>query len=227
MNGMTGGNADALRVKVWDWPTRVFHWGLLLCLVGLWYTSTEFMLFRWHKWLGYTVLGLLLFRIVWGFVGSETARFRHWLAGPVTVARYAWGRLRGTAPEYLGHNPLGGWAILLMLVLLLVQAVTGLFANDDIFNQGPLADSVSRDVERTMTRLHNWNFDLLLIVIGIHVLAVFTYQFILRIRLIGAMITGYKRGAWSDHPHIANPWFGLVLALMVAALVFGVGSVWG
>ena len=125
------------RILVWDLPVRLFHW-LLVMLVIVSFVTGELggTWMQIHLWSGYTILGLLLFRLAWGFIGGHHARFSSFVRGPNAVRRYArtlWDR---SAPRHLGHNPLGGWSVLAMLLLLLFQVATGLFANDDIFTQG-------------------------------------------------------------------------------------------
>ena len=138
---------------VWDLPVRIFHWVLVLLVLSQVATATiggnamEF-----HALGGYAILALVLFRILWGFAGGTHARFRDFVRGPAAVARYAHRLIKGTAPSHRGHNPLGGWSVVLMLVSLLVQALTGLFANDDVMMEGPLAKHVSGDASAKIGR---------------------------------------------------------------------------
>ncbi len=131
-------------IIVWDLPTRLFHWTLVV-LILLQYLSGEFGLLpmEWHYWLGYATLALVVFRVLWGFCGSRTSRFAAFVRGPATVARYAIDSLHGRAAHVVGHNPLGGWSVLLMLASVLVQSVSGLFASDDLVESGPFAARVS------------------------------------------------------------------------------------
>ncbi|ABM62091.1 cytochrome b/b6 domain-containing protein [Halorhodospira halophila] len=211
--------SERQRVFIWDLPTRLFHWGLVLALGLSWY-SAEQGLSGWdlHKWSGYAVLTLVLFRILWGFVGSETARFRDFLAGPRTVGRYLVGWWRDRTPSR-GHNPLGGWAVIVLLALVLAQAVTGLFATDDILRSGPLTGWVGSDLERTMTRLHTQIFDVLLILVTFHVAAIAVYRWVRGERLLVAMISGYKRNGF------APPWIAPLYRAVVAGTV-AAGVVW-
>lgn len=211
------------RVPIWDLPTRIFHWLLVPLLIGMWYTSQDVMTMKWHMWLGYTLLSLLLFRIIWGVMGTRSSRFSNFLAGPVTVYRYLRNLFRGKSPAYVGHNPLGGWSVMLMLGLLLFQGISGLFANDQIFTRGPFARMVSSSTSDTLTRLHQSNFDLLLIVIGIHVLAVALYWLIKRDNLVGPMITGRKWVAPGEASGVrfASLWWALVVLGVSAAGVWG------
>lgn len=176
---------------VWDWPVRVVHWLLVLLIATSWVTSeVGGNAMSYHMWSGYTILTLLLFRIVWGFVGSHHARFASFLKGPGEVFRYASGRA-GRA-RFPGHNPLGGWSVALMLLSIGVQAVTGLFADDEIFTQGPLASRVSGETSSLLTTVHNYNFYVLLALIALHVVAILYYLLVRRENLIGPMFTGRK-----------------------------------
>ena len=170
---MTPASAPA-RVRVWDVPVRLFHW-LLLALIGFsWWSGeqgNEWM--EYHGWSGYAILTLVLFRIAWGFVGSDTARFAHFVRGPRISYAYFRSVLQRRPEVYLGHNPLGGWMILSLMLVLLVQAMTGLFGNDDDAYEAPLSHWLSHDTSSLITTLHAYNFDLLLGLIGLHVAAVF------------------------------------------------------
>lgn len=129
------------KVRVWDLPTRVFHWGLVLCIVGLVTTGlVGGAAMVWHFRLGYAVLSLLLFRLVWGFVGGHWSRFGVFVAGPAAILRY----LRGQGGyNAVGHNPLGALSVLAMLGLLLLQVASGLISDDEIATAGPLAKFAS------------------------------------------------------------------------------------
>jgi len=179
---------------VWDIPTRLFHWTLVVLLITLWLTAedTFFYNMELHMYCGYAVLGLVIFRLLWGIVGSVYARFSNFLYGMSQVTTYIKGLVRFNPPIYIGHNPVGGWSIVLMLTVLLVQAGTGLFANDDIFTEGPFASWVSHDTSRLLTSLHALNFDILLMLAGVHILAVFFYLFVKKENLVRPMFTGYK-----------------------------------
>jgi cytochrome b len=208
-------------VQVWDLPTRLFHW-LLVAFVIVSFVSGNIggNAMQNHEWSGLTILALLLFRLAWGFVGGRHARFAEFLRGPRTVLRYAIGLLRGDAPRYPGHNPLGGWSILAMLTALCIQAVTGLFANDDIFTEGPLAVWVDKATSDWLTRIHRLNPDVIIALVCIHIFAVFFHWWVKRENLILPMVTGKKTG-WADvQPSHANPVLAAAVALLAAAAVF-------
>ena len=207
-------------VRVWDAPTRLFHW-LLVLLIALQYATGEFHLLdmRWHFWFGYATLALVLFRILWGFFGSQTSRFAAFLRGPRAVLAYAKSQLSTIPQVSVGHNPLGGWSVLALLVCVLAQIITGLFASDEIDTDGPLVAFVSTRTVKLMTRLHDWNQNLLLALIALHVLAVLAYLVLKQQNLIAPMITGSKRAPQSDAMRFASGWRALGLFLLCAAAV--------
>ena len=184
---------DAARpstVLVWDLPVRVTHWMLVLCVAGSWLThQAGVQWFDWHRRLGYVTLVLVLFRVVWGFVGTRHARFASFVRGPRAVAGYLRGRMRNLPA---GHNPLGGLSVLAILALLLLQAGTGLFANDEIANTGPFYGWISQATSNRITSLHRANSDWLLALIALHVVAVAWHVGVRRNPLVRAMITGHK-----------------------------------
>jgi len=176
---------------VWDLPLRIFHWLLVAAIVTSWAThelGVEY--FDWHVRAGYLTLVLVAFRIGWGFVGPRHARFADFIRGPRGILDY----LR-SGRATIGHNPLGGLSILAMLGLLLFQTLTGLFANDEIFNTGPLYGYVSDDQSDRLTSLHKQNFDWLAVLVGLHVAAVGWYQWVRKTDLIRPMFTGRKPAA--------------------------------
>ena len=183
--------------------------------------------FEWHVRAGYLTLVLLAFRIGWGFVGPRHARFVNFLRGPRAVLAYLRATRGGEAAPSVGHNPLGGLSIVLMLGLLLFQALTGLFANDEIFNTGPLYGYVSDDQSDGLTSLHKQNFDWLLVIIGLHVAAVAWYQWFKRLDLLRPMITGRKPASIvPPAEEISGQRLGLaaVLVALAAAVLWRVVS---
>jgi cytochrome b len=180
-------------VKVWDLPVRLFHWSLVLLIVFSFTTGKlggNWM--EWHLRSGYCILALVLFRIVWGLTGSQTARFSDFIHGPKRVLGYARSLLGGKAPFHAGHNPMGGLMIVLMLILLLVQATTGLFADDEIATRGPLADKVSDAVVSLCSRVHLININVILACVALHVCAALFYLTVKKDNLIKPMFTGIK-----------------------------------
>jgi cytochrome b len=183
-------NADSR--LVWDLPVRVTHWALVLAVAGCFathYAGIEW--FSWHRRLGYAVLVLVLFRVVWGFSGTRHARFASFLRGPRTTLAY----LRGDVAATAGHNPLGAFAVLAMLALLLTQASTGVFANDAIMNTGPFYGWIAPELSNRLTTLHRASSDWLLVLIGLHLVAIVFHVHVRRRALVSAMITGRKPAA--------------------------------
>lgn len=177
---------------VWDLPVRIVHWALVLAIIGSWTTHRLGpVYFTWHVVCGCTVIVLVTFRIVWGFLGTRHARFSSFIRGPRAVRSY----LRGTAAMQAaipGHNPLGAISVVLMLLLLLAQGLTGLFANDAIANTGPLYGWVSGSTSDLLTSIHHRVFFALEVLIPLHIAAVLFYAFVKRVQLIGPMFSGYK-----------------------------------
>lgn len=181
------------RRKVWDWPTRFFHWSLVIAFVGAFVTNKlGASYFTYHLWCGYAVIVLVVFRIVWGFVGTRHARFGSFIQGPRGVLHYVSAAGRGLHTRYAGHNPLGGLMVLTLLFVLGAQALLGLFGNDEIFNAGPLASLVSKEASLALTSLHRKMFYLIAAVVGLHIVAVIAHVVLKREPLIRAMFTGAK-----------------------------------
>ena len=214
-----------IQLKVWDVPVRLFHWALVLLFAFMFFTGTvkgEWM--DWHMRAGYAILALVLFRILWGFAGSNHARFGSFLAGPSACFAFA-RKLLARAPAHsAGHNPLGGWMVLVLLLALLLQVGTGLFANDDILIEGPLAALVSKAMSDRLTSWHYWNVNLLLALTAVHVLAVLYHAIFMKENLIGAMFTGVKHmpaaAAGSTASRFASPWLALALFAVAALAVY-------
>ncbi len=214
-------NVDAadVPIRVWDMPVRIFHWLAVLLVLLAWITKeVGGNAMTYHMWSGYTMLALVLFRLIWGFVGSQHARFGDFVRGPATVVRYVLGASKDTSTISHGHNPAGGWSVLALLVCLLVQAVTGLFANDEIVTEGPLVARVGQDMSNWITTIHRYNFNVLLGLIGFHVAAVLFYLFAKRENLILPMFTGRKRVRREQaiEGYTVGIWRA-VIALLVAA----------
>jgi len=204
------------RVLVWDLPTRLFHWLLLICVILSFVTGNiGGIVLEYHLLSGYAILVLLIFRLAWGFVGSRTARFSSFVKGPATVLAHVTTLLKKkTEDPYLGHNPLGGWSIVAMLLVMFVQVATGLFANDDILTEGPLYAWVNNDTSNLLTWVHLINRFVLVALIAIHIFAVFFYFFFKHENLIGPMITGMKH--W--HAAVENTAGSNLLAATILGL---------
>lgn len=176
-------------VRVWDLPTRLFHW-LLAALFAFSWWSAENREMQWHYLSGITLLGLLGFRLIWGFVGASTARFAGLLRSPRHIAEY----LRGRHAKEPGHNPLGGYSVIALLLLLGAQVGSGLFATDvDGLESGPLSFLVSFDQGRMAAEIHAVSFNVLLALIALHLIAIVFYLVFRRRNLVGPMVTGRDR----------------------------------
>jgi cytochrome b len=210
--------------QVWDLPVRIFHWSLAAAIVGAFVTNKlGVSYFKYHVWCGYATIVLVLFRVVWGFVGTRHAQFRNFLRGPVATLRYGLLMLRRRKPRYAGHNPLGAWMVLALLLAVGLQAIMGLFGNDDIFNLGPLAGYVSKDVSLQLTSLHRRLFYGIVAAVALHILAVIAHHVFANEKLVQAMITGRKPlDALAENDAIASSRSWLAAALTIAfALALG------
>jgi cytochrome b len=231
-DGRGSGNSQG-KVRVWDAPTRLFHW-LLAALVLLAWVSWRYSealgdpTLKLHRWNGHAVLVLIVFRLLWGLVGSSTSRFSAWLWWPWTAIRYGMRLLRGETPLYLSHNPLGSYMILALLGAVTAQAMLGLFTveHNDI-TAGPLYRLISEERQKVITGWHTWWFYwVILALVPIHILANLWYGLAKKEPLITAMITGKKpAAAYEDAPEavlVARPLLRALVCLLVAtAIVFG------
>ena len=213
---------DRLRsVKVWDLPTRLFHWTLVVLVVASFVTANiGGNLMTYHRLIGYGILVLVLFRLAWGFAGGRQSRFSSFVRRPSTVARYTANFIKGDSRPYLGHNPLGGWSIIAMLLALLTQVGTGLFANDDIFTEGPLFPLVSKGISDRLTDIHLVNRFMLAFLVAVHVFAVFYYLFAKHENLLKPMITGVKQWRGPAEASSGNPGLAIIIAGLAAGVVY-------
>lgn len=220
-NYLKGIENPSRRVQVWDLPTRIFHWLLVIFVTVSFVTAKGGgNLMQFHEWSGVAILILLLFRVIWGFVGGLHSRFIAFIKGPIGVGRYAAKLLHKNSPHHPGHNPLGGWSILAMLLTLLVQVGTGLFANDDIITEGPLYHLVSKQTSDWLTGIHLINQSIILALVFLHLCAVFFYLLVKHENLILPMVTGFKE--WSDEIESsqAKNWKAFWVASIVAIAVY-------
>ena len=201
------------KLVVWDLPTRLFHW-VLVALIGFSWWTGEQGENDLHFYSGYAVLTLLIFRLLWGIFGSSTARFSSFVRGPRAVADYL-GRMKDWPDA--GHTPLGALSVLAVLAVLFLQVGTGLIqTDDDGLVEGPLAPLVSYDVAEAAHDLHEVSFDLLLILIGLHIAAILFYRLALGKRLLGAMISGKADLDPSAEPMRPGKGWVAVLCLVLA-----------
>jgi len=205
------------RIAIWDLPTRAFHWLIVLLMPALWWTGEEHM-YDLHLLLGEATLGLILFRLIWGLIGSSTARFAGFVRGPGAVLAY----LRGQRPARVGHNPLGALSVLALLFLLANVVGLGLFASDeDGLAPGPLAHLVTYDSARILAERHEQVFWILVGFIGLHVAAILFYLLVRRENLVTPMVTGGREGSGGEAAMAAAPaWRFFVAAAAAAALTW-------
>ena len=211
---------------VWDLPTRVFHWALLV-LVGVSFTTGlmgGFNIMDYHMLSGYGILSLVIFRILWGLIGNYHARFTSFVKGPKTTIAYARQLLGKHQQPSTGHNPLGALSVLAILAVLLIQAGSGLFANDDILLEGPLIHLVSDRTSSQLTSIHETVPWIIAGLVLLH-LAALAYHIIARgENLLLPMLTGWQKSASTDIKSAStdikasNPWFRGLLAFGIVAL---------
>lgn len=223
-------------VLAWDWPTRAFHW-LLVVLVATAWATFEFSetigdsVLKWHRWTGLVILTLLVWRVLWGLFGTSTARFANFLPAPATVLDYIIAALRGREPKYLGHNPLGSVMILALLALLFTQALLGLFTveHNDL-TAGPLYLFLSESGRKTASSWHRFLFETVTVwLIAIHIAANTAYALVRKERLIKAMVTGHKPAvAYVDSDQADAPRQPLLRAAILLAIATAIvfGGIW-
>lgn len=204
------------KVLVWDIPTRLFHWLLVAAVAGAYFTGENGGNWLvWHERLGILIVGLIAFRLTWGFAGSTYARFATFVRGPAAIKAYLAGQWQG-----LGHNPLGALSVLGLLALVALQFSTGLFAqNDDTGFAGPFYALVSSNLGNIATDLHHKIFDLLAALIGLHVAAIVYYSRIRKDNLLKPMLTGHKEVSTGESARNGTP--GALIAALIIAFAAG------
>jgi len=210
--------STATRPRLWDAPTRLIHWALVVLVAFSWWSGEEHEM-EWHRWSGYGILALVVFRLFWGVAGPATARFARFVRGPATVAAYARTLFRRGGQYAPGHNPLGGWSVVAMLAALAAMVLAGLFAVDvDGFESGPLATYVTFEQGRAAAEVHEIVFNVLLALIARHVLAIVFYRIWKGQRLLPAMIHGRApEGVALAAGNARAPWWKLALGIVIAA----------
>jgi len=210
--------------KVWDVPTRLVHWALAIGIATSWW-SVENKQMDIHYWSGLTVLGLLVFRLYWGFAGPDTARFSHFIKGPAAVFGYVPKLFSKDYRAAFGHNPLGALSVVALLLAIIVQVGLGLFATDtDGLFAGPLNRHIDYGTAKDVTDLHEDFFNVLLALILLHLAAIAFYLAVKRINLIGPMLTGKRRGENLTGPaHGIEP---IPLWRLAIGLALAFGFVW-
>lgn len=199
------------KVVIWDAPTRLFHW-LTAILVAAAYATWRFDRMDWHVWIGYALLALVIFRLLWGFFGSETARFAAFLASPRAAFAHLAHIFRREPDRQIGHNPAGSWMVLALLVLLLGETLTGLYVNNDIADEGPLTEIVPAPIANLIDALHTYLWWILLAAVTLHVVAVAIYRLAKGQNLMLPMVTGRKAlPPEARAPALAGPFRALLV----------------
>lgn len=205
------------RLRIWDFPTRLFHWLLAACTVAL-ITTAQLggNAMEWHLRLGHVMVGLLLFRVMWGMVGGYWSRFSTFIPSPARLLRYLRGQ--GTAADKAGHNPLGALSVIAMLLVLGVQVATGLMSDDEIAFAGSLVRFVPSDTIAWATVWHTgWGQWLVYAIIGLHLAAIAYYRVVKHVKLLPAMLHGDKLDQPDDLPASQDGWRAIVPASFFAA----------
>lgn len=210
-----------LPMKIWDLPIRLFHWILVALVIGS-YVTIKLNMMALHMLCGEAILVLVLWRLVWGLIGSETARFSQFIRHPLAAIQHLLHFPRRAPDIQIGHNEAGGWMVVGILALLLAQIGTGLFGrNDDDFVEGPFSKLIAAPLSETLLRLHSLTFDLIKIVALLHVIAIIAYAVVKRHDLVRPMLTGKKRlPAATPAPRMASPALAGAVLIVMAVLVW-------
>lgn len=210
-------------LKIWDLPVRIFHWSLVILFIAAYVTNSlgaEY--FTYHLWTGYTMIVLVSFRILWGVVGTYHARFINFIRNPIATTKYALSFLKKTEQYYAGHNPLGAIMVVALLLGILVQAVTGLFTNDEILNVGPLYAYVTDELSLKLTSLHRQLFYWILGAIFLHIFAVLFHIWFKRDNIIKAMFTGKKNAEGLEGEQSISSsklWLAIIIVVVLALVL--------
>lgn len=212
-----------MQIKTWDIVTRLFHWALALSVTMAFVSIKMLGDIELHMRCGAVVMGLLVFRLCWGFVGSSTARFRNFITGFTGVLHYI-RQPSSVKAQTIGHSPLAGWAVLAMILVLCVQVMTGLYSDDEIYSTGPLAGTVSSSFSALATKIHYQTSDIVMFTIAMHLIANGYYAFVLKINLVKPMITGKKKASFGndvkERPVIAIG-CAILSILLVVSIFYG------
>ena len=195
-------------LRIWDLPTRLFHWLLVVSIAGaVICVNIGGNLMQWHAYFGYAALSLVLFRVLWGFIGAVHSRFTTFVPSPQRLIAF----LGGKEGSGLGHDPLGSLSVIALLLVVGIQASTGLFTDDDIAFQGPLAKYVPNATVSLLSSIHALNSNILFGLIGLHLMAIAYYQWVKRESIVLPMIQGDKK---VDVERVGN---GLPASVLIAS----------
>lgn len=216
-------NPTTQAVKIWDLPTRLFHWSLLILIAVGWWSSTENGDMELHFRCGYAVLALLLFRLSWGVMGSSSARFAGFIASPRALLGYLARVKNKDVIHHIGHNPAGGWMVLALIGTVFFIVLTGLFANDDMMLEGPFANDVGKSISDLATSWHEQSFYGLLGLLALHIAAMLVYLFFKQENLLLPMLTGIKhlpQEVSVPTIHLRSSWLALLLFCIASVAVW-------
>ena len=218
-NSALSSESSESKAELWDAPVRIFHWMLALCILFSWITADAGWMTV-HLVLGVTALILISFRIVWGIIGSSTARFRSFLTRPGRAVRYLSKSLGDDHQYHGGHNPAGGYMVIAMLAVLFLQAASGLISNNDLGFAGPLADVISKNASDEATILHAAIFNVLVMFVWLHMVAVFYYVLVKQDDLLSPMIKGAKSTSQlpENYKFTRAPYIHATVTLLVVAV---------
>jgi cytochrome b len=209
---------------IWDLPLRIFHWLLVISIFGSWYTSNQDNgLIDYHLTLGYFTLGLVVFRLVWGFVGTTHSRFSQFIPSLGRLIAYAKSFRSPSSPSHPGHNPMGSLMVVFMLTIILLQAISGLFMNDDIFTSGPYYGTLDENMESIAVFIHRNGFNVIIGAVVLHIAAIIFYQVFKGQSLVPPMLTGKKSSDdVTKKDSISHSKIGLaiLITLLVAAFIY-------
>lgn len=219
-------NTTTTPVKIWDLPTRFFHWTLVLGMGFLWLSAELGGLWMdWHQKAGVFMLALIIFRIIWGFIGSDTNRFALFIKSPSSSIHHLKSLKESGMAYYPGHNPLGAWMVVFLLGGVLLQALSGLFASDDILVEGPLYGLVAESTAKAMTSFHHLWFNILLAAAVMHIFTVGFYKIRKRTNLIKAMLSGSADWPMDQQPipnnlNFKSSWLALSIFIVCYGMVY-------
>jgi len=209
---------------VWDLPIRIFHWSFVAILISLWYTSDQDRgLIEIHMKLGYVALSLVIFRVLWGFFGTKHAQFKNFIPSFYQIKIYIQSSRLAKVKSYVGHNPIGSLMVIFILFMVLLQAISGLFIDDDVFSAGPYNGVLSSEFEKLFNTIHHNGFDVILALGAMHIAAVFYYLIIKKQNLIKPMFSGKKAAEnikSEDVIQHSKLLRAVVIACIVAAFVY-------
>ncbi|WGS52692.1 cytochrome b/b6 domain-containing protein [Paraburkholderia sp. D15] len=211
-------------VLVWDWPTRLFHWSVVLLVLGA-YITIKLNWMDWHVRIGETLLALVLFRLFWGCAGSETARFRHFLKSPAAALHHLRDLFRREPDVQVGHNPAGGWMVVLLLALLLTETLSGLYVYNDVADVGPLSAWMPAVIANAIETLHGVGWDALVVAVILHLSAIVLYALAKGHNLLRPMLTGRKPLPMQlQPPRVGSSIRALCLLVIASAIVVALAT---